>query len=485
MELVLTLERKSKEAVYKVLAEAIKQAISDGRLKPGARMPSTREFAESLQISRQTVLRAFEELISQGYLDSAVGSGTYVSERLPLPQEETNHSKKEQSIAAAPLSLSNYAKRLLKTYSTQAAAEDETEEMTFGISNPAELPLTVWERMLLRHCHLADPSLYSQIGSLGYYPLRQAIASYLGRARAVRTSAQQVAIFPGFQPAIDLLCRLLINEGDTVVVENPCYAGVRRTFISHGANVVSIDTDADGMRTDELHNIPDCKLIYITPSHQDPTGVVLSNSRRQELLKYAQKTGALIWEDDYDSEYRYGNTPAPSLQGMDTSENVIYFSSLWKTLGPVVRLGFLIIPPRLVEAVSTARSVLEPAPPMLEQYALTDFIAEGHLEKHIHRTRVAAAKRRSALIHSMIVELGDLVAIARETSGMHLLARFDSSLSEFSIKSAAKKANLSILSTRSYYIDRQGRGEFLIAFANGDEQVISASVKAFAKALKG
>ena len=483
MELVLNLERKSNEAMYKVLAEAIKQAIGDGRLKPGARMPSTREFAESLQISRQTVLRAFEELVSQGYLDSEVGSGTYVSERLPIAQAVSTHASSEKT--SAPVKLSNYAKRLLESYSTQAAAEDEAEEMSFGISNPEELPLTVLERMLLRHCHLSDPSVYSQIGDpLGHYPLRQAIASYLGRARAVRTTGHQVAIFAGLQPAMDLLCRLLLNEGDTVIVENPCYAGVRRTFTSHGARVISVDTDADGIRTDRLSEISDCKLLYITPSHQDPTGVVLSSSRRHELLRYAQQTGALIWEDDYDSEYRYGNTPAPALQGLDTNENVIYFSSLWKTLGPVVRLGFLVLPPRLVHVVSTARSVLEPAPPMLEQYALTDFIGEGHLEKHIHRTRVAAAKRRSALVQAMIVELGNLVKIARESSGMHLLARFDTSLSEFSILSAAKKAGLSVLSTRSYYLDRNGRGEFLIAFANGDEKDIHPTVKTFAKALK-
>lgn len=483
MELVINLQPIPGEALYKTLARAIKNAIAEGRLKPGQPVPSVRALAHACSLSKTTVLRAYEELASQGFIETNVGSGTIVGKRIPVvaPPHGGNDAAAPH---VPPGQRSAFAERLLELVEPMPL-DNMSDEMNFAISSPDQIPLKHWERILVKHCRFDDPSSFAKMGDpFGYYPLRQAIAAYLSRARAVRTTPERIAIFSGFQPAIDLICRLVIDPGDSVAVENPCYSGTRRTFAVHGASIHAIDVDGEGMKVAAVENLENCKLVYVTPSHQDPTGAVMSPERRNALLAWAQRTGCLIWEDDYDSEYRYEGASVPALQGSDDQGSVVYFSSFWKTLGPVVRLGFAVMPAWLADMVARARSIVEPAAPVLEQLALADFITEGHLEKHIHRTRASHGKRRQALIYELTLGLGKLIGLPRETSGMHLLARFSPDIADDAILAAAAESQLSIMSTREYYFNAPFANEFLIAFGQGDEATVRAAAASFARGLR-
>lgn len=485
MDFVLTLSQGNRQPVYKQVSDALKLAILSGRLKPGERLPSTRDLADSMNVSRFTVIRSYEELAAQGYIQTTSGSGTFVNKEIPGHLDDM----KSRELLRPPTNfdfpdtkLSVYGERVMNSEEIKSADVELFAELNYGAPTIDQLPLTRWKEMLYKATRYQDGNMLDYSGDpFGYFPLREAIANYLIRSRSVKCTADRIAIFSGAQGALDLVGRLLIDAGDSVALENPGFPGARRSMLTLGADPVPVPVDEQGMMVEHLQSLnSQIKLTYVTPSHHDPTGVVLSLPRRIALLDWAESSNSFIIEDDYDSEYRYGDKPMPSLQGLDENDRVIYLSTFWKVLYPVVRIGYIVLPRRLVSVIHRAKSLIERDFPLLEQRALTDFIDEGHLERHIKRTRVSYAKRRAALVQAVTKHFGKRIFISPVSAGMHLLVRFGDDFDDAQVLKAARDSQVSLVSTVNHYLKNPRSGEFLMGFAHLPEENIQTSVQQFA-----
>lgn len=483
MDLPFTLDEKSEVALYKQLSDRLKESISQLKLMPGQMMPSTRELADHLHISRATVLKSYEELLSQGYLKTVDGIGTFVSQDAPgtRPQVPTQES--------AALKLSNYANSLL-SLNPKAATQADFAELNYGAAPPDLLPLRQWRQNLLRRLrelNLSDVHYSTEV--FGFRPLREALAEYLMRARALHCSADQILVFSGPLHPHDLVTRLLLNPGDTACVENPGFPFARNVLTSHGVNLMPIPVDENGMRVELLENSgTPPQLVYVTPSHQDPTGALLSLDRRRRLLHYAFKNRIALIEDDYDSEFRYSGSQLPALHGLDERGLVFYISSFWKTLYPIVNVGILVIPESMIDLFTRAQSLTETNVstdfPLLEQYALTDLITEGHYERHLRKIAQIYGKRRQALIYALNKHLRGLLTITKESAGMHMIVRFKTTLDDVELTHLARSCGLPAVSTNHYYTSDSQKGEFIIPFGHVTETKIHESVEKLAELLK-
>src|SRR5262249_12739673 len=301
-------------------------------------------------------------------------------------------------------SLSEYGARL-KPMPTAFRDPEGKREINFiyGVPDLNLFPIRQWSRLLSRHCRAAHKDALSYVSdNLGYRPLREAIAAYLGRSRAVRCSPDDVFIVNGAQQALDLVARVLLDKGDRVALEEPGYPGARLLFQAHGAEIHPVRVDSQGLQTNRLSGLPaGVKLVYITPSHQFPLGMSLGLARRLELLAWAESEGVLIIEDDYDSEYRYAARPNPALQGLDRAGSVIYVGTFSKVMYPGLRIAYMAVPADLADVLSRAKWLADRQSPMLEQYALADFIESGWLERHIRRMRLLYGGRREATVAAL------------------------------------------------------------------------------------
>lgn len=486
MELLVTdLAPRPDVPLYRILAQSIKKAIAAGRIKPGQSLPSVRELADSVALSRTTVLKCYEELASQGYIESLTRTGTFVSKTLPQDVcqiEEIDFAP----LPEQPVKWSNFGVHLAEKGDLVRSLDCLSEEFNYGLPITCDLPLQQLARYFRRYSQLdAAPLLTYEADPFGHPKLREALCTYLSRARGVRATPDRLVIAPGSDVIIDMVCRLLLDPGDMVAVENPGYPQPRRNFISSGANLLPIPVDGEGLMVDRLTRITTpVKMVYVTPAHQDPKGPVLSLERRMKLLEWAAEKNVIILEDDYDSEYRYGMKPVPAIQSLDTTGSVVYFSSFWRTLGPVVRLGFGIVPERMRANMRRSKTISGRDYPLLDQCALADFIEEGHFERHIHRTRALYSKRRQALVFSLVTHFGRLITVSKETAGLHLLVKFHESLDESAIEDCAYETKVPIKSTSGYYIGEPTPGEYLISFAHGYTEKIRECIGDFARALK-
>ncbi|HEU0179169.1 MAG TPA: PLP-dependent aminotransferase family protein [Blastocatellia bacterium] len=500
MDLAITLEQHSETPLHKQLYDELRRAILTGRLKPGERVPSTRGLSQSLGVSRATVTQSYEQLLSEGYLRAATGSGTFVGCELPdellktKPVEKSRHAASLQENgrqgAGRQIELSRYGASIAD--STPFEPPESETPINFRTGRPAldEFPLHQWRRLTLKHYRAKDYSMLGyEEGSQGYEPLREAIVGYLRHARAVKCDADQVVIVNGAQQALDLIAKLLIDRGDPVAIENPGYLGVRRVLLAHGAELLPAPVDESGIVVDALTSKSKggLKLVYVTPSHQFPTGVTLTLPRRLDLLCWAEKTGAMIVEDDYDSEFRFGSRPIPSLQGLANGDSVIYVGTFSKVLFPSLRIGYLVAAPSLARVFARAKWLADRQTPAIEQRVLADFINEGHLERHLRRMRTLYDNRRQTLVRALETNFGDRVAILGGNAGMHLMIRLRSELDDEEIERRARASGVGMVSARLYYLG-EGRpsnmGEFVLGYAGLSERRIREGARRLAKILK-
>jgi GntR family transcriptional regulator/MocR family aminotransferase len=313
--------------------------------------------------------------------------------------------------------------------------------------------------------------------------LREAIARYLGRSRDVRCKAGQIVIVNGSQQGLDLVARITLNAGDRAAVEDPGYLGARRAFQASGAVLQPVPLDQSGIEVDRLSRLKNIRVVYVTPSHQFPAGQVLSLTRRLELLEWAKRNNAWIIEDDYDSEYRYEGKPIPTLQGLDESSSVIYVGTFSKVLYPALRIGYVVIPEKLVPVFARAKWLTDRQTPLLEQFALADFINEGYLERHIRKTRKLYNRRRQVLVEELQKAFGKKVKIHGGNAGMHILIRFNLKLTDSEIIRRADENQVNLLSARPYYLRNAPSGEFIFGYANVLESKIREGVHRLAKAI--
>lgn len=454
-------------------------------------MPSTRVLSNSLGISRATATLSYEQLIAEGYLEAVIGSGTRVCAQLPdellktAPVKAVSFSAQQE--AKTTSKLSRYGRSLDDSKLLEAVEPDVPINFKTGRPALEEFPILEWRRLLLRHCRTDRADLLDYAQNLRGEPnLRQAICSYLGRSRAVNCSVDQIIIINGSQQAIDLITKLLIEQGDSVAVENPGYLGARRAFLAQGARLLPVPVDESGIVVETLaaKSADNAKLIYVTPSHQFPTGAVLPLNRRLELLKWAERTGAMIIEDDYDSEFRYGGHPIPALQGLSGGNSVIYVGTFSKVLFPALRIGYVVVPEPLTRAFARARWIADRQTPTLEQRTLADFIAEGHLERHLRRMRTLYDKRRQTLVRALRFHFEDHVEIVGENAGMHVMVRLRTKFSDDEITGRAAQVGVGLVSAQIYYLGESRTGEFVLGYAGLSERKIQEGIRRLAKALR-
>jgi len=319
---------------------------------------------------------------------------------------------------------------------------------------------------------------------MGYPPLRQAVAAYLSTSRGVNCVADQVSIVSGVQEALDLAARLFLNPGDRVCMENPGYQGAAFAFKAVGARVSPIPVDDEGMQVQDA-TIQGSRLVYVTPSHQFPLGVTMSLERRLHLLEWAKKSGALIIEDDYDSEYRYAGRPVPALQGLDRRGAVLFTGSFSKVLFPSFRLGYLVVPSDLVDYVAATLSITRRHAPLLEQAVLCDFITEGHFGRHLRRMRQVYAERLSVLLESARRSLAGLSTISDVEAGLHTVGWLCGGLEEEAAAAAASRRDVEVTPLSRYSDGRAARQGLQLGFAAVDSKEIRRGVRDLAKALEG
>ncbi|MEM0980440.1 MAG: PLP-dependent aminotransferase family protein, partial [Cyanobacteria bacterium P01_H01_bin.58] len=355
----------------------------------------------------------------------------------------------------------------------------------YGSPDAEQFPAELWRRLLTRHCQNSSTILNYGTDAAGHLPLRRAIADYLGRSRAVQCSPEHVIIVSGSQQALDLITRLTLNPGDWVALEDPGYLGARYCFQGQGAQLQPVTVDSEGLNIEELSQLRQSfKFLYVTPSHQFPTGATLSLSRRLALLQWASQTGTLILEDDYDSEYRYGDRPIPALQGLDRNGTVIYVGTFSKILFPSLRIGYLVVPTAWIPVVSRAKWLCDRHSSILEQYALTDFLTEGHFERHIRRMRHLYNQRRQVLVDALQHYFGSSITIFGENAGIHLMAKIETTLPDEVLIQKAAVEGVGLISAEDYYLNKPKEGEFIFGYAQLNITQITQGIQRLHKVLK-
>ena len=484
MDLAIALDNNTAIPLHQQLYEELRRAILSGRLLPRQRIPSTRSLAKSLGISRTTVTSCYEQLLSEGYLETIVGSGTYVCAQLP---DDLLHSTPVESVqkTVLPIQLSKYAARLADM-DTSLMSEPDLQ-ISFRYGRPAfdHFPMQTWRKLLSRHCRENSTWLDYATDALGYKPLREAIARYLSRSRAVQCEPEQVIITNGTQQALYLIMRLLIELGDAIALEDPGYLSARRIFLSQGAKLLPVRVDESGLMVKDLAKYANelIKLIYVTPSHQFPTGSILSLPRRLELLAWAQQNSAMIIEDDYDSEYRYGDRPIPALQGLAQTDSVLYIGTFSKVLFPSLRIGYLVLPPSLISLFARAKWLSDRSLPSLEQQVLADFIEQGHIDRHIRKMRSLYDLRRQALVQALKANFGEKAKILGEKAGLHLMVRLQTHLTDEEIIQRAARVGVGMMSAQPSYLNANCAGEFIFGYSELTQEQIQKGISRLALAI--
>lgn len=455
--------------------EALRRAITDRILPSGTRLPSTRSLAADLSLSRNTILAAFEQLLDEGYVSAQTGSGTYVAYNQPDDFSKTiaidtsankTDAKPKPKIASVETNQHiGLSRRGLAAAGSAYRKSHEVQPFTPSEDDHSIFPTMLWRRLLNRQWRAPAPELLDYGHEGGYLPLRQAIADYLRISRAVNLTVDQVLITSGTQQSIDLCARLLTDHGDRAWIENPCYWAAKRVLEVNGLELHPVSLDSEGMAPTTIDFRAAPRLIYTTPSHQYPKGMVMSYGRRRLLLDYAASRNAWIIEDDYDSEFRFEGRPISSLQGMDQNGRVLYLGTFSKVMYPGIRLGYLVVPPNLVDSFKSGLYELQRPGQVVIQAALADFIEEGHFANHIRRLRQTYAERRRLLQNSLssIENVG--ARLSPVDSGLHMVVEFDQEVDDVRIAELAGEQGIRV-NPLSYYGmgDQPGKG-LIIGYA--------------------
>ena len=468
------LVRLSDEApLHLQVYRAFREAILSGKIAPGSRLPSSRAEARTLGVSRNVVLQAYGQLEAEGYIGGAQGSGTYVTSEIP---EAPAPLKGAVAASGSPIPLSDYARRASHTMLT-GRRRLLPYDFAYGLSRPDEVAVRSWQRALRR----ASEKL-----SLDYGPpegdpdLREAIAHYLFRNRAVRTSAEHLVVVSGSQQGLSLVSRLLFEPGDRLLLEDPCYQGARQIFRADGLELIPCPVREDGL---EWPRAADAKAVYVTPSHQFPTGVTLPLAKRLKLLSWAQERNAVILEDDYDSEYRYVSRPLGALQGMDAHERVVYIGTFSKVLFPAVRVGYLVVPPSLWQRFVDAREAFDLFSPTLYQLALAEFLREGHFARHLRRMRGVYMARRDALLTGLARHCRDRLTVHNTDAGLHVAVLLSGGLDDRDVVRRMAGRGLTATALSSCYAEPARRSGLLLGFGGSTERRLLEATRVLAEVL--
>jgi GntR family transcriptional regulator / MocR family aminotransferase len=478
----IALDPGSAMPMYQQLSEWFRRAIIEGRLRPGQRVPSSRNLAEELRISRIPVLGAYEQLCAEGYLETFTGAGTCVARSIPevrtkkpgagIPRPA--HSTRSHPLSERARSMVLSASPWLKNMGA------------FRVGLPAldHLPLGVWSKLIHRHWREPSLELLTYGEPMGYLPFREAIAQYLGAFRGVRCEAAQIMITAGSQQALQLIAHALLDPGDCIWMEDPGYPGAHRALSMAGARLIPVPVDREGMNVSEgIRRCPDARAVYITPSHQFPLGTTLSAARRLALLDWAAHRGTWIVEDDYDSEFRFGGRPVPALQGLDPDGRVIYIGTFSKVLFPALRLGYMVLPKHLTEAFCATREATDTFSSPLYQIVMADFLLEGHFARHIRRMRKLYMQRRTALVEAIARHAPERLEIVAADTGMHLVALLPPGVDDVALAGAAARRGVSVRPLSLCCLKPPARGGLIFGYGGASVPQINVGIRELASIL--
>jgi GntR family transcriptional regulator/MocR family aminotransferase len=453
---------------------ALREAILDGRLARGDRVPATRDLAQQLGVARGTVTAAYDRLVAEGFLESRTGSGTFVSE-VALATGVEDRERRARAGAVQPLAL-----WLSPDREPERPLAGRVHDLYAGLPDSRLFPLEVWRRLVstqLRRSRLDDLTYVGR----GHRRLREEIARHLGLARSVVASGDDVIVTAGAQQAIDLVARILVEPGTVVAVEDPGYTAAHRLFQTHRAEVRGVPVDRDGLVVDALP--PGARIVYVTPSHQFPTGVAMSLSRRAALLRWAVQRDAVIVEDDYDSEYRFSDRPLEPLQSLDRDGRVIYVGTFSKSLLPALRVGYLVAPLSLQPSLREAKRVSTWEGDVITHGALADFIAEGHHAAHVRRASRVYRERRDRLLEEL-ASFDDVLDVVPSVAGLHLCAHFvDEDVDDRAVAAAAARHGVRLEALSPRYLDQPPRRGLVMGIGTIDADAIPDAVRRLSRAL--
>jgi len=476
MTVPFVLDRAAGTPLHRQIYDRWRTGILGGRFRRGERVPSTRAFADTYGVSRVTVTAAYDQLLAEGYFETRAGSGTFVSQELPDEALRPMRVARSAPKPARRIRLSAYASRLDRI--RQLPPSSHTLNLSNVSPDLSRFPFPLWRRLISRHLKQACPGIFDhRADPTGHPGLREAIVAYLGRARAVRCDPDQVIVVNGSQQALDLCARMLLDPGDEAAVEEPGYPGARQLFLAHGAALRTLPVTDSGVSIEGLSS--QTRLVHMTPSHQFPTGVSMSLARRLEWIEWARTNGAVVLEDDYDSEYRYSGPPLPAMHSLadEGGTSIIYIGTFSNVMFRGLRVGYLVVPRDLVEPFRVAKWMADRHTPLVEQAALADFLREGHFERHIRRMRRLYKHRRDALLDALDRHFGRQVSVRGDAAGLHMTVRFAGA---GDLKARADRSGVGLSSSAIYYLSKPVRHEFILGFSAESERTLREGIRRIA-----
>jgi GntR family transcriptional regulator/MocR family aminotransferase len=466
---VWQLDRASRTPLTRQIYIQVRTAVLSGALRPGTRMPSSRAMASKLGVARASVVLAYEHLMTEGYVESRHGSGTFIAGDLT-------------GLASRPRGTSRAMKPIVPTSAhvfsdfERSTAQSDVRPFNTGRTLIDARTAETWRRLTHRAVRQLGASDLGYTDPARLAELRGNICDYLRAARAVRSDPEQIVITAGTQQAIDIAIRVLLAPGDGVWIEDPGYPLTHAQLVLANARPHPIPVDAQGLIVAVgQRTAPRARAVFVTPSHQFPTGVALSMPRRLELLAWARRYGAFIVEDDYTSEFRYSGPPLASLQGLDDTERVIYIGTLNKALFPGPRIGYAVVPRALLQPFVGARFLIDRQPATLQQAVVCDFMQEGHFAAHIRRMRQLYREQRDALAETLMRRAADRLDVVVPDQGMHLVAYLCDGSSDIAIEAAAQRAGIVVRAISRFYRAARPRLGLMLGFSGFRRQLIVPS----------
>ena len=467
----------SEQPIYYQMYDALRSAIINGRLLAGEKLPATRSIAKFCQVSRTTVQTAFDLLLAEGYITGKTGSGTFVHNKLP---ESYFTAKKLVSLPQSKdpgfPEFSSLGKRISES-PFQNITHKNILPFQPGIPSFSDFPYNIWSKIAFKSVKDLSNEQMGYTDPAGLLQLRESIALYLRQSRGVKCSAGQIVIINGSQQGLSLVSKIFLNNKSEIILEDPVYPGAYVSFKTSGAKISFVAVDKEGIDVNTItKSKAKPKLVYTTPSHQYPLGVSLSLKRRFLLLEWAAKNSAIIIEDDYDSEFRYTGNPFSSLQGMTEYGNVIYIGTFSKVLYPGIRLGYIVLPEKLVEVFSKAKAIEDRNSPMLEQLVLSRFIEDGHFGRHLRKMRLSYQERQESLLYEFKKSLSGIGDIRFSPAGLHLVTHLKKEFTDQTIYKKALKKNIIVQPLSMYSMKRKDLNGLVMGFSAYNPDLIKRSI---------
>lgn len=490
MDLTLVLDAKSGTTLQTQVFEQIRRMILTSRLKPGMALPPSRQIAEKLKVSRNTITLAYDRLVAEGYVESRGTAGTFVNRVLPGLLKGGMGGPSGVAVGSNGELRPEMPSPLLCFAGYPAgqnlASGRPSIDFWVGRSDPSSFPLKAWRRILLRKLALSSVNLTEYGDPAGLMDLRAAIAHHLGRSRGMSVSMNQVIVTSGSQDGLNLVCRLVDKQKHPFFIENPCYQGAAHLFQGFGAETCPIPVDEHGIIT-ELLPRDRSGVLFVTPTHQYPTGATLSLKRRIEILNWAEETNSLVIEDDYDSDFRYDGPPLTSLAGLDRGRRVLYLGTFSKSLGAGLRIGYAVVTNELAKSARVVKCQMNNGQPWLDQAVLAEFLETGEFDRHIRRLRQVYKSRRDTLISALKKHFGD-TEICGADGGLHIVWRLPAGSPPAElVQQAARDMGIGVYTLASggaHDFDRSSRQDMLvIGYSSVNEKDIERAVNVLRMAL--